>query len=556
MPDCATPRCAVVATLALHAVLIATWRGAAPPPLLAAAGDDAVLGGSVSHVGVELARLPRSAFAASAPTAPLPPPADRAELLSRCVPLLMAPAIPPPPPRAKYASPVRSAPFDAATAQHDQRCHYAGEPRAGSRFAIFTYVQHEHQCVGDGYGEGAEVLGYSLQKFMRLRPNVPRFAMLWGGEFALDRLDESACVARLRRAGWTPCVAPPIEPPHVMEAGKVEFRQQFIKFALFNMVEFESVLYIDADVTAFGDISPVFDIALNATAMMGASLDTSDDLNCGMMLLKTGRDVFTAAYDAAMGDTVPFNHRMSEQGFLRAYTAPGAHGHSWVRFPPSIGANLWRYQHDRDWWTRVERRLGGMRAVHFTTFKPWNCRAAKGCNATLDADGTGPLVERWWALHAEFEAQQQQQAAAAAAAAAATAPPPPPLRDGPLSLAHPFELATAEQPWRLVFERLDAVCALAPRDSACGRDVSGALADAARSGGDPRYSGVGRHPDAAAMQQYLYEVGRACPRPCRGVGERDGETMTRKQIARAEGAGCAELVRHYGLQRSESSKDS
>ena len=536
-------RCMVVATIALHVVLLVTWRGGAATLLLAADGDDTV-GGGASLVSAELARLPSSAFAARAPTAPLPPPADRAELLSRCVPLLMAPAIPPPPPRAKYESPVRSAPYDSATELHDQRCHYAGEPLAGSRFAIFTYVQHEHQCVGDGYGEGAEVLGYSLQKFMRLRPNVPRFAMLWGGEFALDRLDESACVARLKRAGWTPCVAPPIEPPHMMEAGKVEFRQQFIKFALFNMVEFESVLYIDADVTAFGDISPVFDIALNATAIVGASLDTSDDLNCGMMLLKTGRDLFTAAYDAAMGDTVHFNHRMSEQGFLRAYTAPGAYGHSWVPFPSNIGANLWRYQHDREWWTRVERRLGGMRAVHFTTFKPWNCRAAKGCNATRDADGTGPLVEQWWALHAEFEAQQ----AAAAASQLAGVPAPPPLRDGALSLAHPFELATAEQPWRLVFERLDAVCALAPHDSACSREVNAALADAARSGGDPRYSGVGRHPDAAAMQQYLYELGRACPRPCRGVGERDGETITRKQIVRAEDAGCVELVRHYGLQ--------
>ena len=499
------------------------------------------------------------------------PPRDRAELLTRCLPLLLAPATtdaPPPPPPQKRgdASSSKRSPhppfFNPATARHDQRCHYVGEPVPPSgpaRFAIFTFVQHESQCM-EGYGDGAEVLGYGLQKFTPAETSVARFAMLWGGEFSLATLEDSPCVARLVRAGWIPCVAPPIEPPHVMEAGKAEFRQQFIKFALFNMLEFEQVVYMDADVAVFGDISPIFGHVLNATFPLAASLDTNNEINCGLMMLRTGKDIFRDAYDAAMGDTVKFNHRMSEQGFLRAYTR--LKGRGWVKLSKGIGANLWRYQHNRKWWNQVEASPEGLRAIHYTTFKPWNCRAAAGCNASRDTKGTGPLIEKWWALRREFEtvARAADAARAAAASQSAFASPPPraplPLRDGPLvnSPERAFELSTREQRWDVVVERLDALCTVAPPESTCGVAVKAALV-AKSQRNDEAYRGLPRHVDAHAMQQYLYELGRACPRPCLGLGEAGNRAaITWAQLKRAEAAGCGELIKTYGLEKAAKTK--
>ena len=293
-----------------------------------------------------------------------------------------------------------------------RRCHYNHEPIVSKRYAVMTMLIEPAQCNNTKgtmpFAEGIEVLGYSLQKYVK-RDDYATLVLLHGQNFPPGAPATLACAARLARAGWTSCIAAPIDPP--VPSKFKRFSQLFIKFVAFNMVEFEKVVLLDGDVAVvapgFGDI---FETPLSVDAPLAATLDFMSSrggfqstFNMGVALVKTDAGLFNRILKTLMDGRLRYNHAMSEQGFLAAFLAPT----QWIRLPWTMGANLNMLQapageREAKWNAAVA--ANNLSAVHYTACKPFcGTSVIEGCpHARCMNWGYKSEVERWRALRAEM----------------------------------------------------------------------------------------------------------------------------------------------------------
>eukprot|EP00419_Tripos_fusus_P030088 CAMPEP_0172699506 /NCGR_PEP_ID=MMETSP1074-20121228/30225_1 /TAXON_ID=2916 /ORGANISM="Ceratium fusus, Strain PA161109" /LENGTH=850 /DNA_ID=CAMNT_0013520721 /DNA_START=72 /DNA_END=2624 /DNA_ORIENTATION=- len=261
----------------------------------------------------------------------------------------------------------------------DIRCNYGAEQsstpyrKPGSKHAVFTILHKPIHCKADilarnpeHYGAGLAMLGHSLKQM--LPAPVQRFVMLQEGDENLD----SACSELLRAAGWRTCTAPRIDTPHREEAfGR--FKANFQKLALFNMLEFEKVLYVDVDLLPLQGFPTIFHDAvtpLNASWPLAGARDWSEGkwsngFNGGVLVLRPSYKLFAHIMETISRDTVKYRVDMAEQGFLSSYF----HEH-WVEIPSEYNANLAIFGQDRQRWDAMWPR---MKAIHYTMEKPWSC---------------------------------------------------------------------------------------------------------------------------------------------------------------------------------------
>ena len=289
---------------------------------------------------------------------------------------------------------------------------------SSSRRGVVSSLDHRN-CGVKSYAEALGVLGYSLQLHLG-DVDAVRLVMLHTFDFGEAALDDDTCVQTLHAMGWIPCVAHPLRPPHPPHAARS--RGRFTKLTLFNMLAFDRVLYVDADVLVRHAYGEIFGAELNASAPFAAVRQWSggewgETFDDAVLLVRPNASLFTDMYDSLMRKSdVAYDAESSFQGFLAAYAA--ARGLVWHELPWTVAANVAIAEQAPALWRSREADIS---AVHFAgAVKPF-LPASHGAPSAAAA----PL----YAWYAECERDMLAARAARTVAegvAPPRAPPPPP----------------------------------------------------------------------------------------------------------------------------------
>lgn len=265
--------------------------------------------------------------------------------------------------------------------------------------AILSMLSATVPSLLKDYVVGLEVLGYSL--FEHCPSNVHRIVMLLEGSPC-----EKTCQDRLHDAGWKICTAPKVVPPHPSDFPR--FRDQFVKLVLWNMVQYKTIVYMDADTLAVGSLDRLLgtEVGLSKKRPMAVAQDISaakwvNGFNMGVAVIPTNGTEFVRLHRLMAGDKVKYRQDMSEQGFLNA-----VYGNAWVRLKFEDNANLAAWIWDKKQW---KAKASDICVVHYTMEKGWQI---KGRSAYLE------IGKYWWDRRASVCAERCSQVARCAIAQA------------------------------------------------------------------------------------------------------------------------------------------
>jgi glycogenin glucosyltransferase len=176
----------------------------------------------------------------------------------------------------------------------------------------------------------------------------------------------------LTKAGWRICQVDRIAPKD--EANTVpRFRDQFTKFHLWKMVEYESAVYFDSDVFVIKKIDHLLQVHKkfnDSLHRIGVTRDIREGswrstFNMGVFVVKPNVAEFERLIKLKEDGSVRFETAMSEQGFLNE-----VYKDKWFEIGFEYNANLAAYSDQRKYWDEREK---GISVVHFTMSKPWSC---------------------------------------------------------------------------------------------------------------------------------------------------------------------------------------
>ena len=337
----------------------------------------------------------------------------------------------------KRATLLSTAPVAHSTRSKDHRCWSGipGEREEKSRpeNAIVTVLITPAQC--DTYGEGAEVLSYTVRKYVA-RDDFELVAMLWAGAFLPGEAATDACIASLRAAGYRACVMNPITPPHLSKFHR--FADLYVKLAVFNLVEYKKVALVDSDVAVLAPgWGRIFDTPLNASFPFAAvrdywtkkggwqpsfntgvfvvqpSVEGFEEVRCSFLLFASillFAHLFFCLFEEMMRvcmkkkDGLQYNTQMSEQGWLYAYFRD-----RWIELDWHLGANLDMLSAGSAMRDELIAHPERIQAVHYTACKPFCGPTAPGAEACAKkprcyAWGYKLPLDEWWFLRAEAAA--------------------------------------------------------------------------------------------------------------------------------------------------------
>ncbi|CAF3841643.1 unnamed protein product [Rotaria sp. Silwood1] len=171
----------------------------------------------------------------------------------------------------------------------------------------------------------------------------------------------------LRQVGWIPRLVHNIVPP--LAGTWPHFINQFTKLALWNMTEFDSIVYLDADTLVLGDISHLHELVADPSRTGFEFAAVADNwhgkfayhFNAGVLVIHPSIDVFKELIRTM---SLPGNYEptMAEQAFLNAFFQL-----RYLQLPLIYNVNLAMYLAYPDLWTRMQ---SDFKIVHFTLVKP------------------------------------------------------------------------------------------------------------------------------------------------------------------------------------------
>ena len=236
------------------------------------------------------------------------------------------------------------------------------------------------------YVRGALALGMSLNQHVT-RP-VHRLLLVREG---LKLPPESAL--QLKAVGWRLGTVPSISPPTLPSF--VRFRSQFSKLALFGLTEYRSVLYLDADTLAVGNLDRLLDSAAlfsQPQKMLAVARDFyggkwSSTFNMGIFALRTSTSELARMHGLLRKQGVRYDVEQSEQGFMNAVYPRS--GPNVVELPFEASGNSALEVREPSFW---RSRLDDLAVIHFTERKPWQCKdlpqsSRSGLQSQTDASG-------------------------------------------------------------------------------------------------------------------------------------------------------------------------
>jgi glycogenin glucosyltransferase len=207
---------------------------------------------------------------------------------------------------------------------------------------------------GDAYLPGVEALGQSL---VATGTKVPRVVMV---------TPDVSFVARavLEREGWIIRSVEPIPAP-ADELLFKRFALSYVKLRVFQLLEYEKIVFVDADAIVIQNIDELFERPFFAAA---PDFFMPDRFNSGVMVLDPSEAVFGELL-ASLG-TLP-SYDGGDQGVLNAHwpgwwTMPPKH-----RLPAAYNFHHFIYEFMQVHEGLKRAFLHEIKVVHFTVQKPW-----------------------------------------------------------------------------------------------------------------------------------------------------------------------------------------
>lgn len=155
------------------------------------------------------------------------------------------------------------------------------------------------------------------------------------------------------------------------------FEDQFTKLHLWNLVEYDWILYMDSDVFIVRSIVPmvsfVFHQEAAAATQKNASkkiwavrdvFDFADSFNMGTFMIKPSESEFHVLLQELHKGNISFAEAWMEQGFLNA-----VYENQWGEMFGGAPINIAVWRFDRDGW---RQNASHIQAIHFTSIKPWD----------------------------------------------------------------------------------------------------------------------------------------------------------------------------------------
>lgn len=137
------------------------------------------------------------------------------------------------------------------------------------------------------------------------------------------------------------------------------FSKIYSKLSVFRLVEYEKVIFIDADILLLGNIDELFRIDSDFAAAPDHGFSrNSDRLNSGLFLLKPSMKTFD---DMMEKFSEVGSYDGSDQGFLNQYFED-----RWLSLDPSFNTLKRVFEVDRDGFD-----LKKIKVLHFVGKKPW-----------------------------------------------------------------------------------------------------------------------------------------------------------------------------------------
>jgi xylan alpha-glucuronosyltransferase len=238
-----------------------------------------------------------------------------------------------------------------ALVRRDKEDNRAPPPLHRSSRNSFAFVT---VLTSPSYIIGAQVLAYSL----RATGSLQRASLICLATEALSKVD----AARLESAGFQvqriDSLANPIQQKESLLAER--FADTYTKLRAWQLVEFDRVVLLDADVLALHNVDALFDFIGDDEHddVIAAAVDCCDRFNSGVVVLRPSEQVFDAMVEA-LPRVVSYDG--GDQGFLNVFFGADS---KWKRLPYRFNAVQTTYE-SRAWhWRDVA-------LLHYMQFKPW-----------------------------------------------------------------------------------------------------------------------------------------------------------------------------------------
>lgn len=211
-------------------------------------------------------------------------------------------------------------------------------------------------CGGDAYVPGVEALGRSLAE---TGTTAPRVAMV-----TPDVPDEAR--RRLAAGGWEVRDVAPI--PNPRPDGALLFKRfgaSFTKLRAFELIDYERIVFLDADTIVLRNIDDLFDRPAIAAA---PDFFMPDRFNSGVMVIEPSLGLF-ARLRAKLADAPSYDG--GDQGFLNWFWSDWWSMSVAHRLPSGYNMHHFVFQFMLAHEGLREQCLAEVRVVHYTLQKPW-----------------------------------------------------------------------------------------------------------------------------------------------------------------------------------------
>lgn len=219
----------------------------------------------------------------------------------------------------------------------------------------------------DNYARGAVKLLVSIKRSLSSDIHTSNI------EYRLMELDSKpipnkATRELLSNAGWQIFSVPRI-PPRSGTNTFGRFIDQFTKLNLWNMTQYDRVIYFDSDCLVTGSLNNLLSMKIGPGLWVTRDIRGGqwvDGFNMGVFMIQPSAYEFQQLLHSKDDPDFHFETMMAEQGFLNVY-----YQGKWTDFGFCNNANLAAYKDDPDLWSR--EFTAGINVIHYTMSKPWAC---------------------------------------------------------------------------------------------------------------------------------------------------------------------------------------
>ena len=172
------------------------------------------------------------------------------------------------------------------------------------------------------------------------------------------------------------------------------FRDNYTKLRIFDLTQFERVVYLDADVMPILPLDDLFEMSDLPTAAEDPGRGRANYFNSGVLSLKPDNELYNRMLSACRRD--PHDWGCAEQDFLNWWFGPAPR---WIR-PERLRNLIGRYMHKR--WQTIPYEYNAIHlADHISKgYDPVGVRLVH--EKLWEQNGLPEFEQRWWEKRAEL----------------------------------------------------------------------------------------------------------------------------------------------------------